>query len=963
MTAPAAAPPRFEPGALVHARGRDWVVLPPDPEDPDLLLLRPLGGTDDDAAGLYLPLEGADVASATLPPPDPRHVGDAVSARLLRDAVRLGFRSAAGPLRSLGRIVVQPRPYQLVPLLMALKQEPVRLLIGDDVGIGKTIEAALIARELLDRGEIRRLCVLCSPQLCEQWQAELSSKFHIEAEVVRPGTVARLERRLEREGQLDLSRTLFEEYPFTVVSIDYIKSDRRRADFVRTCPELVIVDEAHTVAEPGGHTGAQHQRHALVAELAEDPRRHLILATATPHSGDQDAFASLVGLLQPDLAQAVAALEYGAGTEARERLARHFVQRRRADIKRYLDAETDFPDRKVAEQTYRLTPEYRSLLERVVNYARQLVRDAAGGSAFQQRISWWAALALLRCVSSSPAAAATSLRSRAPRPEAGQDVAAVNRLGAAAVLDLDQQDDAAGADSTPGADVSAEDEAPQDADRASLLRLAREAEALMGDADPKLAKAVQIVEELRRDGFRPIVFCRYIATAHYVGEALRKRLRGAPVEIITGELPPEDRDARVQALDAAGRPVLVATDCLSEGVNLQHIFNAVVHYDLAWNPTRHEQREGRVDRYGQTETEVRTVLLYGQDNRVDGVVLEVLLRKAELIRKTLGVAVPVPADTDKILEAIFDKLFDRPSTDYRQLELFVTEQQRQLDGLWRAAEEREQRTRMVFAQYALKPEEVRAELDQALAAVGSAEDVRWFVEDAFTRLGHRPAVKDGLLELDLSALPPVLCARLPDPLNSNSSAVKAGFQPAVPKGAIYLARTHPLIEALGSYLLDTALDEPEAAKAARAGAMRTAAVAERTTLLLLRGRYVIGETRQGETRELLGEEALLAAFTGPPAEARWLAAEEAERLARDARPVANVLPEQAQAWLDQALDALPSLRPALDDLGRQRAEELLAAHARVRSAAALRGVRQQVEAKLPLDVLGVYILMPPPVGA
>ena len=115
-----AAPPRFAPGALVHARGRDWVVLPGS-DDPDLLMLRPLGGTDEDATGLYLPLEEDDVTSASLSPPDPAFVGDAVSASLLRDAVRLGFRSAAGPLRCLGRIAFEPRPYQLVPLLMALR--------------------------------------------------------------------------------------------------------------------------------------------------------------------------------------------------------------------------------------------------------------------------------------------------------------------------------------------------------------------------------------------------------------------------------------------------------------------------------------------------------------------------------------------------------------------------------------------------------------------------------------------------------------------------------------------------------------------------------------------------------------------------------------------------------------------------------------------------------------------------
>src|SRR5207247_9796897 len=136
----------------------------------DLLVLRPLGGTDDEVAGVYLPVE--PVESASFPLPDAGQIGDDRSCRLLRDAVRLGFRSSAGPFRSFGRIGIEPRPYQLVPLLMALRLEPVRLLIADDVGVGKTIEACLVARELLDRAEVRRLAVLCPAHLAEPWQAE-----------------------------------------------------------------------------------------------------------------------------------------------------------------------------------------------------------------------------------------------------------------------------------------------------------------------------------------------------------------------------------------------------------------------------------------------------------------------------------------------------------------------------------------------------------------------------------------------------------------------------------------------------------------------------------------------------------------------------------------------------------------------------------------------------------------------
>src|SRR3990172_7691743 len=205
----------FAVGSLVLARGREWVVLPDSEED--LLVLRPLGGTDDEVTGIHLALE--EVAQAALPPPSSDDLGDYRSGSLLRDAIRLGFRNSAGPFRSFGHIACDPRPYQLVPLLMALRLDPVRLLIADDVGIGKTIEAFLVARELLDRAEVQRLAVHCPPHLAEQWQAELRHKFDLEAELVLPGTARRLEQRCA------LNQSLFEVYPYVIVSMDYIKSE------------------------------------------------------------------------------------------------------------------------------------------------------------------------------------------------------------------------------------------------------------------------------------------------------------------------------------------------------------------------------------------------------------------------------------------------------------------------------------------------------------------------------------------------------------------------------------------------------------------------------------------------------------------------------------------------------------------------------------------------------------------
>jgi superfamily II DNA or RNA helicase len=918
----ASTPLTFDVGAMVRARGREWVVLPSD--DADVLRLRPLGGTDDDARGFFLPVEGGDIQPAALTLPDPALAGNAMAAVLLRDAVRLGLRSAAGPLRSVGRLSVQPHPYQLVPLLMALRLEPVRLLIGDDVGVGKTIEAAMIARELLDRGEVQRVCVLCPPHLCEQWQAELDSKFHLPAVVVRPGTVTGLER------DLPLDRAVFQAYPYTIVSIDFIKSDRRRAQFIQTCPEFVIVDEAHTAAQTGG-SGAQQQRHSLLRELASDPARHLLLVTATPHSGDPGAFASLIGLLAPELEHKVAALELAGASPERAQLARQFVQRRRGDVQQYLQEHTRFP--------------------------RRVTQGGKGLTLFRQRVRWWAALALLRCVGSSPAAAEAALRTRAAQQER-LDLQEADRLGQDSVFDQVMRDEAEGDDATPAADTEeGEGETPE---RRALLALARRAQALRGAGDAKLTALEAVLRDLLDAGFSPIVFCRYIATAEYVGDWLTERLSGTRLAVVTGKLPAEERLGRVASLGDQTRRVLVATDCLSEGVNLQEHFDAVVHYDLAWNPTRHEQREGRVDRFGQERPEVRTVLLYGQDNMVDGVVLKVLLRKTEQIRRTLGVSIPLPLDTNTLLETIMEGMILHEASP-QQLSLFVDEEQRKVDRLWQTAADREQLTRTVFAQHGLKPAEVAAELTATLEAAGTPEDVERFVLEACSRL-NVPTSKDAGSErwrLGLDALPAAV--RFRAGLGDEAGPALVSFQTGM-RDARYLDRTHPLVEALAGYTLDTAMEPPaggQAPPATRAAVLRTRAVTTRTVLLLLRLRFLIEKINQQGTYPMLAEECLLRGFAGDPQAPGWLPPEEVQRLAR-AEPSANMPTGQAAQWLAGVLAAEAAWRPALAGIARERAEELLAAHRRVRDAARLRGVRYTVTPQGAVDVLGLYVLLPAP---
>lgn len=934
----------FAPGSLVRARGREWVVLPES--EGDWLMVRPLGGTDEEETGILTTLEPVEPAQFDLPNPD--QPGDYLSCQLLRDAVRLGFRSGAGPFRSFAKINVEPRPYQLVPLMLALKLDPVRILVSDDVGIGKTVEALLIARELLDRGEVRRMAVLCPPHLAEQWQRELRDKFHIDAELVLPSTANRLER------DCLVGQSLFDVHPFVVVSLDFIKSDRRRDEFLRTCPELVVVDEAHTCAFGFAGRGGRHQRYELLKRLAEDPERHVILVSAVPHSGNEEAFRSLLSLVNPDFANLPNDLTGKENEAHRRKLAAYFVQRRRADIRHFLNADTPFPERLVTESAYQLAPEYKELFRRVLRFIAERIQDGKL-TAFRRRVRWWSALALLRCLGSSPAAAAATLRSRASVGDA-QDEQTADEIGRQTVMDISLEDSAEAIDVTPGSETTEDQEDENTKTRRRLLELAQIADSLKGDKDTKLQKLVDLVKSLLKEGFNPIVFCRFIETADYVAECLRDRLsKDVEVVSVTGTLPPAEREQRVLGMGKSERRVLVCTDCLSEGINLQDHFNSVIHYDLSWNPTRHEQREGRVDRYGQASRQVKVVTYYSTDNQIDGIVLNVLLRKHKTIRSSLGISVPVPVDSNQVMEAILEGLLLKEkglgTSETEQLQFnidFFKPKQDRLHSEWDNVAEREKRSRTMFAQESIKVDEVQRELNEVRAAIGSGVDVLRFVKVGSET--HRATFSGSdpyRINFKESPRPLREVLRQPD-------EIKVRFELPIKEGQLYLSRTHPLVEALSTYVMDTAFDNLSQGVAKRCGVIRTAQVKQRTTLLLLRLRYHIISTGKLGEQALLAEDCQVAAFSGSPKSAVWLSHNEAEALLQ-ITPDTNVAPDIARQQLRSIITDIGNIQGQLNRLAEKRGAELLDAHKRVRLH---RGVSHRLETKLPPDILGLYIYLP-----
>jgi Superfamily II DNA and RNA helicases len=945
----------MQPGAIVRFRNRDWVLIAAEDE---VLRLRPLTGTSDEALAVHRRL--CDLLGYTLPTervepsrfplPDAHQVADVQSVRLLWQAARLLLREGATPFRSLGRISVRPRTYQLVPLMMALRLDPVRLLIADDVGVGKTVEAALIVRELWDRGEVRRLAVLCPPYLCDWWQKELEEKFHLEAVVIGSGTIGRLERNIPS------GRTIYEHYPVQVISIDFIKYPRNRPTFLLKAPELIIVDEAHGVV-PGRGTD-RHLRYELVRELAQDPQRHLILLTATPHSGIPEAFQKLLGLLNPRFED----WEFTALSETqRAELAYHFVQRTRRDIEGQWEDGLCFPQREPIEATYRLSPAYRALFEAVYDFCTEIVRSGEALQAYRRRLRWWSALALLRCVMSSPRAASVALKKR--------------RKGEAFALGEGEEDIYYAYEPT---DQLPSDEAPSpllerveadltDSEKDRLRRLEKMAEQITPEQDNKLKGCIEIVRRLLREGYHPVVWCYYVETAEYVAEALAEEFPSARVLCLTGRVGEEERRLQVGELMRQSRRILVATDCLSEGINLQDGFNAVIHYDLPWNPNRLEQREGRVDRYGQQTPVVKAVRYYGVDNPVDGAVIRVLLDKAREIRQTLGTYVPIPEEERMVVEALVNALFfGREKPTGRQLRLGLELEEpfvRELHRKWDLDVQREKESRTRFAQRALKPEEVQRELEATDQVLGDPKAVRDFVLLACQKLGIQVQAdqrQDDVWHVvtrpeALEGVPLAIRHALP---HDSRGRWTISFTSPTPEGAEYVGRNHPFVVALARYVFEQALEGAEQAVAARCGAIRTRAVQRLTTLILLRPRF---QLLQPDRPPLLAEEVLVTGFE--EFVDRWLPQDQALDLL-NAEPSANLPTSEKQELVDlmreevrRLVEAAPDASPLWRIL-KERAQELEAAHRRIRQSVGrpVRGLR--VEPHWPPDVLGLLVLQP-----
>ncbi len=549
---------------------------------------------------------------------------------------------------------VVPLPHQLYALNRAVSRDRIRYLLADEVGLGKTIEAGLVLRELKLRGRVKRILVVAPKGLVRQWQAEMRLHFGEKFQFIEPSELAAF--RQWRSGGAGEEENLWRMHDQVICSLDSVKpmesrrgwsleqlntyNRERFEDLVSASWDLVIIDEAHRM---GGST-EQVARYKLGAALAE-ASPYLLLLSATPHQGKTDQFMRLMQLLDreafPD-----------EGSVNRERV-RPFVIRteKRASIN--AEGQPLFKPRATRLQAVAWQARHgaqQRLYEAVTDYVRHGYNQAL---AAKQRHIGFLMILMQRLVTSSTAAIRATLEKRqalldAPQPQANL----FENTSADEWADLDGQSQVDLAMQSSGWEM-------EKSEVEILLELARETEATGTDA--KAEALLELIYKLQQEESDPalkvLIFTEFVPTQAMLADFLESR--GFSVTTLNGSMDLESRTRAQQAFSKDVR-VLISTDAGGEGLNLQFC-HVIVNFDMPWNPMRIEQRIGRVDRIGQKHV-VRAINFVLEDT-VEHRVRQVLEEKLEVIAQEFGVdkAADVMDSAVDTLQAdpIFDELFVR----------------------------------------------------------------------------------------------------------------------------------------------------------------------------------------------------------------------------------------------------------------------------------------------------------------
>ena len=519
-----------------------------------------------------------------------------------------------------GRVALEA--YQLVPALQLLKKPRLSLLIADDVGLGKTIEAGLVMLELMARGRVRRVLVVAPPGLMEQWRQELLDKFGMTFRII--GNASDL---AAAQETLPAGVSTWDALPRVITSIDYLKKDTVRNRALRRRWDLVIVDEAHALAESGTPQNPYRTQRTRLGLALREASRSLILLTATPHNGYAHAFRSLLELVEPTSATFV-----GTPEDLRRRVQAAMVRRMKSHIRRRVDGreEPAFPPRTVEGIPVSLSGHGAGLMKKVSAYCARTLREAQGSD--EAEIVGFAMQIIKKRAISSWAALAKTLDHRLQALE--QDEAQEEPPSPAELRDFQADLPLSEAQSERTARRILRSGIPKQEKRRrgeiQALKGIRRLLKKLPDHDPKIEALVGEVHQVLAEDptEKVIVFTEYRDTL----EALCDRLNTDPTlqdryVVLHGGL---TRQQRLRRQDQFAKPetrMLLATDAASEGLNLQQYCRRVIHVELPWNPNRLEQRNGRVDRYGQTRPPIIRYLYYPDSPEDD--VLARLVKKIE----------------------------------------------------------------------------------------------------------------------------------------------------------------------------------------------------------------------------------------------------------------------------------------------------------------------------------------------
>lgn len=556
-----------------------------------------------------------------------RFGGDADSLRLVSEALRIQLAHLFDPYLAVHTSQVLPLPHQITAVYgEMLTRQPLRFLLADDPGAGKTVMAGLLIKELMVRGELERCLIVAPGGLVEQWQDELATKFDLHFDLLSRDRVT-----------TNRVADPFGESPLWIARMDMLSRNPELQGRLATHEwDLIVVDEAHRMSAQAQGREVKYTKRFLLGRELSNWTRHFLLMTATPHNGKDDDFAVFMSLLDTDRFEG-----HHAGRVDASDLMRRMVKE---DLRRF-DGRKLFPKRVSETVAYALSPRERALYDDVTDYVRHEMNRADRLDESRKVNVGFALQTLQRRLASSPEAIYQSLRRRRERLEARLRDETAQPLPSAD--DWDDFDDLGDAEATEleqtVVDYATSAQTVQEL-RTEIAALAElEAQALRlrnSKEDTKwrqLSDVLQSPQMFREDGTRRklILFSEARDTLNYLAARIRTLLGQAEaVEVIHGGVSRDGRRAIVERFNyGSDLKILIANDAAGEGLNLQTA-NLMVNYDLPWNPNRLEQRFGRIHRIGQEEVCFLWNLL-AADTR-EGDVYAALLSKLERQTHTLG---------------------------------------------------------------------------------------------------------------------------------------------------------------------------------------------------------------------------------------------------------------------------------------------------------------------------------------